>query len=340
MGEILNPFDNDAFTVGTMTGSINKLPNMYGRLKEKNLFPGQGIRTRTVVFEEKDGVLRMVESKPVGAPGAQHKSGKRRVKSFVIPHLPLDDTILPAEYDGIRGFGTENELVTLVALMNDHLQELKNKHDITKEWLRLGALKGLIVDGDGETVLYNLYDEFDLTKKTMKFALAADTTNVRQKCLGVSRHIEQNLRGEVSTGTEVLCSPEFFDKLIDHESVVRTYEGHQEASDRLGGDPRKGFRYGGLVFEEYAGKIPDSSGGDHRLIEEGKAHAYPAGTMKTFRTFYAPADFNEAVGTVGQEYYAKQEPRKFGRGVDIHTQSNPLPLCMRPEVLVELDMAT
>ena len=85
MGEILNPFDNDAFTVGTMTGSINKLPNMYGRLKEKNLFPGQGIRTRTVVFEEKDGVLRMVESKPVGAPGAQHKSGKRRVKSFVIP---------------------------------------------------------------------------------------------------------------------------------------------------------------------------------------------------------------------------------------------------------------
>ena len=53
-----------------------------------------------------------------------------------------------------------------------------------------------------------------------------------------------------------------------------------------------------------------------------------------------PADFNEAVGTVGQEYYAKQEPRKFGRGVDIHTQSNPLPLCMRPEVLVELDMAT
>ena len=172
-------------------------------------------------------------------------------------------------------FGTENELVTLVALMNDHLQELKNKHDITKEWLRLGALKGLIVDGDGETVLYNLYDEFDLTKKTMKFALAADTTNVRQKCLGVSRHIEQNLRGEVSTGTEVLCSPEFFDKLIDHESVVRTYEGHQEASDRLGGDPRKGFRYGGLVFEEYAGKIPDSSGGDHRLIEEGKAHGLP-----------------------------------------------------------------
>jgi hypothetical protein len=33
--------------------------------------------------------------------------------------------------------------------------------------------------------------------------------------------------------------------------------------------------------------------------------------------------------------YAKQEPRKFGRGTDLHTQSNPLPICLRPEVLVK-----
>ncbi|MGD7215362.1 major capsid protein, partial [Ralstonia pseudosolanacearum] len=35
---------------------------------------------------------------------------------------------------------------------------------------------------------------------------------------------------------------------------------------------------------------------------------------------------------------AKQEPRQFGRGTDVHTQSNPLPMCLRPGVLVKLAM--
>ena len=48
------------------------------------------------------------------------------------------------------------------------------------------------------------------------------------------------------------------------------------------------------------------------------------------------ADFNETVNTIGQTLYAKQEPRKFDRGTDLHTQSNPLPMCHRPGVLVKL----
>ena len=38
---------------------------------------------------------------------------------------------------------------------------------------------------------------------------------------------------------------------------------------------------------------------------------------------------------MGLPLYAKQEPRQFGRGTDVHTQSNPLPICLRPEVLVK-----
>ena len=32
---------------------------------------------------------------------------------------------------------------------------------------------------------------------------------------------------------------------------------------------------------------------------------------------------------LGLPLYAKQEPRKFGRGTDVHTESNPLPICLR-----------
>ena len=58
--------------------------------------------------------------------------------------------------------------------------------------------------------------------------------------------------------------------------------------------------------------------------------------LDTFATYFAPADFNETVNTLGQALYAKQEPRKFERGTDLHTQSNPLPMCHRPGVLVKL----
>ena len=62
-------------------------------------------------------------------------------------------------------------------------------------------------------------------------------------------------------------------------------------------------------------------------------------TRRTFATYFAPADFNETVNTLGQPLYAKQEPRRFDRGTDLHTQSNPLPLCHRPALLVKLVMA-
>jgi len=42
------------------------------------------------------------------------------------------------------------------------------------------------------------------------------------------------------------------------------------------------------------------------------------------------------IGSFGQELYAKQEPRRFERGTDLHTQSNPLPMTHRPAVLVKL----
>ncbi|MBU0994104.1 MAG: major capsid protein, partial [Proteobacteria bacterium] len=56
-------------------------------------------------------------------------------------------------------------------------------------------------------------------------------------------------------------------------------------------------------------------------------------------TLYSPADFIETANTFGMELYSKLEPRKFGRGMDLHTQSNPLPICYRPGILVKLTMS-
>lgn len=328
-------FNTSAFNAVSLTLGINKFPNMYGRVGDLGIFREIGVPTRSVLVEEQNGVLNLLPSKSLGAPGTQGTIGKRKVRSFVIPHIPHDDSVLPEEVQNVRQFGSENGLQTLSELMSRKLLTMSAKHDITREHLRMGALKGIILDGDGTTTLYNLYTEFGITAKTISFALTTSATEVISKTLELKRHIEDNLLGEVMNGIQVLCSPEFYDALTIHPNVKTAFQ-YYLSNQKLSGDYRSAFEFGGVMFEEYRGQATNAAGTVVKFIAANEAHAFPIGTVNTFDLYSAPADFNEAANTLGLPKYAKQMERDFGRGWDIHTQSNPLPICKRPEVLVKL----
>ena len=333
---LVNPFiDDNAFQLASLSESLNLLPNRYGRIGQMGLFREKGVPTRTILIEERNGVLSLLPTRPVGSPGTVGESAKRNVRSFAIPHIPHDDVILPQEYEGVRAFGSESEMSVLAEIVNDKLQTMKNKHDITHEHLRSGSLRGEILDADG-SVLYDLFAEFGVTPVSVNFDLTNANANVPAKCRAVLRAVEDALMGEVMSSVHVLCSEGFFDALIAHDSVKEVFLNHNAAVERLGGDPRKGFNFGGLIFEEYRGKASDFEGTSRLFVGANEAQAFPVGTMQTFVEYFAPADFAETVNTIGKRYYAKQEPRKFGRGVDLHSQSNVLPICLRPGVLINL----
>ena len=332
-----NPFQNPGFSMASLTAAINLIPNRYGRLEALNLFPAKPVRTRSVVVEERNGTLSLLPTLPVGSPSTVNARDKRKLHSFVIPHVPLDDVVLPEEVQGVRAFGSETEMESVAAVMAQHLDSMRNKHAITLEHLRMGALKGVILDADGSE-LHNLYTVFGITPAVVNVQLTTEATNVRGKCTDVIAHIEENLRGEFMTGVRCLCSPAFFEKLTAHSKVEKAYENYSQGA-MLRDDVRSGFAFGGIVFEEYRGQATNLDGEVQRFIAPGEAHAFPLGTIDTFGTYFAPADFNETVNTLGQLLYAKQEPRKFDRGTDLHTQSNPLPMCHRPGVLVKLTMS-
>lgn len=332
-----NPFNSPAFSMAALTSAINIIPNRYGRMEALNLFPVKPVRTRQVIVEEQNGVLNLLPTMPPGSPGTVGTRGKRKVRSFVIPHIPHDDVVLPEEVQGIRSFGSETEMESIASVMARHLETMRNKHAITLEHLRMGALKGVILDADG-SVIYDLFSEFQIAPAAINFDLGNASSNVKKKCAEVLRHLEDNLKGEFMTGIHVLCSPEFFDALTGHAKVEQAYTYWQQGSVLIN-DMRAGFNFGGLTFEEYRGQATDSTGVSRRFIAAGEAHAFPMGTIDTFSTYFAPADFNETANTLGQVLYAKQQPRKFERGTDLHTQANPLPMCHRPGVLVKLTTA-
>ncbi len=184
-----NPFTNPAFSMTELTKAINILPINYGRTESLNLFPSRSVRFRHITIEEQNGVLSLLPTQVPGAPATVGKRGKRKIRTFTIPHIPHDDVVLPEEVQGIRAFGSENELKALANVVTDHLELMRNKHAITLEHLRMGALKGIILDADGSELL-NLYNEFEITPKVVNFALGTATTDVKRKCLEVLRHVE------------------------------------------------------------------------------------------------------------------------------------------------------
>jgi hypothetical protein len=332
---IINPFDTSGYDLATMTTAINLLPNQYGRVRQLGLFMVDPVRTRTVILEELNGILTLLKTQTPGAPAPKMKNAKAKMRSLVVPHIPVDGVILPSDLQGRRDPGSI-EPKTLEAEMTKVLRQLRGSLAITEEHLMMGAVKGIILDADGST-LYNLYDEFDITAKTVDFNLDSDATKVVDKCREVVRHIEDNLLGDIMSGVRCLCDETFFDALIAHENVEKFYAGHVAFLQNAGvdQDPRKAFRFGGITFEEYRAKATNATGATIDFISAGDAHFFPVGTQSTFQIHYAPADYFETVNTHGMPIYAKQVMTNDGKRVDVLAESNPLPLCRRPGVLVK-----
>jgi len=146
--------------------------------------------------------------------------------------------------------------------------------------------------------------------------------------------MELNLFGDTMNGIHVFCSSGFFDALTTHANVKAAYAQFQTAQPP-GNDYRSRFSHGGVTFEEQNGSAASPDGTIQHFVEADTARAVPIGTQ-SMRTYFAPADFIETVNTPGLPRYAKQRIIDFDRGVEVHTQSNPLPLCLRPQLLVKL----
>jgi hypothetical protein len=327
---------DNLFEVVPLTEAISKLPVAPGLVGSLGLFAEKGIRMATVAIEVRRGRLALVPNTSRLAGPPLRESEKRQIVTFRAAHLPAADVVLPEDIQDVRAFGGESVeagLQSQATVINDKLAALKADIEATREYHRLGALRGQVFDADGSTVLTDIYSEFGVTKNTASVAFSSAATNVLKVVLDVKRLIEKKTGGLQLRGIKALCSAAFFDALVGHTKVQAAYANWQSAQDRLGGDLRAGFTFGGVTFIE----CPDEVGGI-AFIPDGKAQVFPD-AQGVFVTYNAPANYNEAANTIGQPYYAKAEQRRMGKGWDIEAQSNPLALCLYPEALVELTAA-
>jgi hypothetical protein len=319
----------DLFTVANLTAAVNKLPAIPGKVGAMSLFEEKGVTSTSVIIDEREGRLVLVPNTSRNDDPAPIKGNKRKRRTFETLHLPISRPILPSQLQGIAAFGQESAATPMATVINDHLQDLKNSIETTREFQRVGALRGQLLDADG-SVLFDLFDEFDVQQKKVTVELSNPDTDVRKACLDAKRHAESKLGGVMVTGFRAFCGPDWFDAFTDHAKVKEAFAHYQAAQDRLGGDMRSGFTFGGIEFIEY-----DVTVSGQRFIPADIAQVFPV-ARGVFRLFNAPANYNETVNTLGQAFYSKAEPRKMGKGWDLEAQANPLAMCLFPEALVEL----
>lgn len=326
---MLDIFNSDAFSVDSLRDAFIKLPFQPSRIGDIGLFRGDSVTTTTVVIEEKDGLLSLIQTSQRGGPADTIGDQKRTVRSFVVPHLERESLVLADELQNVRAFGSETDVEVVQNVVNRRLMTLRAMHEVTLEHMRVGAIKGTILDADGSTVLYNLFTEFGVSQQAKDIELSTSTTDVRAAAVAIMRLSEGELGGKAVNGYRAFCGDEFFDELVGHAEVKESLKYQESLLMRV--DNRGGFEYGGITWENYRGSV-----GGVSFFPTAEAYVVPVGTSDVFTTYFAPADFMETVNTLGEPIYAKIFTDPEDRFAKIHTQSNPLPLCLRPRAVIKV----
>ena len=324
-----NVFYPTGFSLSELTAAINLIPHLPSQLGDSGLFGYNGVSTLTVQIEREGNTLNLVTTKPRGSAGSPIGRNTRDLRSFVIPHIPLDDALLADEVQGVRLFGTENQATPFQRKLMDVMSLGKRKLDYTLEYQRVGAMKGIVYDADGTTVLWNLFTEFGVTQNTLDFELDVTTTEIRTKCDQALNLIDDELEGVAMAGAIAYCGRTFWQSLISHKAVKETYLNQAQAA-QLRGDTSQSLDFGGITWVKYRGK---ANGSD--MIGASDAYIVPQGVPDLLIGRFGPADYIDTVNTIGLPMYAQGIPMRNGKGWDIEMQSNPLHLCTRPRAIIK-----
>lgn len=345
--DIIDIFNSDPFSALTLSYGVQRNPYQPGMLGSLGIFDPNPIRTTNVAVEERTGTLRLIPFSERGAEGTQRTTEKRKMRYFDVPRLMHSDTVHTYELQNIREFqeGPLGQVVTVPMQLEREVARrlngptgLQASVEYTKEYLRLAAVLGLVLDPLDGSTKYNWFDEFEITQSSeVAFNLSAGTANsLRPICNGIVRSMARKAQGAFTPSTKVyaLCGDAFYDAFVNHPDVIRTYVNWQEATEIRGGSQGAAFGefdFAGITWVNYRGSDDNST----IKIETDKVKFFPVGAPGVFQEVLAPGESAEFINQPGAPIYVLPIPDRDRRmWWKMEAYSYPLYLCQRPEVLL------
>jgi hypothetical protein len=157
---------------------------------------------------------------------------------------------------------------------------------------------------------------------------------VRKLCTQIRRSIQRNLKS-VGVAREIvgICGDTFWDNLISHPEIVKTYLNYAAAADLRGengyGREWSMFRYGEITFVNYRG----TDDGSTLAVSDKSVKFFPVGAG-IFKWAMSPGESFEHLGTLGQDVYSRMVIDKDrDQWSDVEVFTYPLPVCIQPSAL-------
>lgn len=267
----LDVFNQDPFTTIQLTSAVERVPYLPQGLDAMNIFEPKPIRTKVAMVEQRQGVLVVLPFSDRGAPGTQRTTELRQARHFLVPRIRMEDTIYADEIMAIRAFGQETELMQVQAELGRRMvgpTGLRSNIDYTREYHRLAAVQGLLLDSNG-SVKFNWFSEFEITQDPeivfnfVAINLAYGNTTaptqtdiLRPICNSLVRTMKRRAQGawaEGRTRPVGLCGDAFFDALISCGPVRSTYLNWVQAQELRQNLAFEVFNWAGIDWVNYRG---------------------------------------------------------------------------------------
>lgn len=326
------------FELTDLTEELLLVPNTYGLINDLGIFRGEAVTQHQITVEGNSQTLTLIPDRVRGERNSVSSDGSRNLRSFPIPHFPVDDYLSPQDLQGKRAYGIDAAETEAAVLMRK-IEKIRKSHAITVEFARAKAITTGTIYAPNGTVAGNYYTDFGVTRKEIAFDLGNAATDVLGKQREVVDSIQENLgSGEIPNGFIALCSPEYFDDYIKQAGVKEAYKYYSSTQEPLRNGLRFGryatFTHGDVTLYRYIGTYKDSTGAVQRIIPAGDAYYLPTGTEDTFISYFSPANKLDLVNTLGEEAYMFTYRDPKGSRIEVESEHNALHLIRRPAAIV------
>lgn len=336
-----------------LTEAINNINRTYGKVNAMGIFTRENIDSTLVRITLNNGEIVILPVAERGSPATTDQDDESKTLFVECAHIPHKGTIKPEDIQNfLEIMARAASKRTVEGEVAKKLGRHRLKHDQTLEYMEMNTLKGVWKDGKGRTVM-DWFEFFGVSKKTIFFDLDNADVDLVGKTDELSNHIFDNLTDDTSDGVVNLVSREFFNKFVQHPKYEKYFD-KTDAMNRLanmpysvqGGARGRRTAFQGVIFEEYNGQVtrwdrptPGAARNKERMIASGMGHAIPLGTRDTFVTYFGSPYSISGANEDGQDIYVTRHDLPHEEGVELKSQSNPLVICKRPQVLVETSAA-
>ena len=349
MNTMMDIFNGDAFSMVSLTGTLQRLPHLPTFLGDLGLFETDYLTTTDVAIEIANGRVSLIPTTERGGQLTEGSPDKKSLKIVRTPRVAKGDTIYAHEIQNVHPLtqvmfddaGNSRTVVrdvpqVVANIIFQRQAKLHRDMQLTWELHRLGAAQGVLLDSDGTSFIYNWFTEFGVAPPAevdwdLDNATPAEGA-LRKLCNNTIRAAKAALQGMWIEGRSyliALCGDNFYDDLTQRKEVRDTYLATSEAASlRDHALPFESFRFGGITWFNYRGNGTVG-------VATDKVKFIPVNVPGLFRRAFSPAEFLSYVGTPALEMYSMLVMDKDRQAwVRPEVYSYPLHYCTVPGSLL------